>query len=83
MTLVKSLVPCELISIYKHGSWYQVAFADTNRNGGKYLSTLTIQGVKNTRKHCRYYNIVHTKGTPVVLSGALDINSFVEVVDPS
>ena len=82
MTLVKSLVPCELISIYKHGSWYQVAFWETNAQGSHGLRTLTVQGIKNTRKHCQYYNIVHTKGTPVVLSSTLDINSFVEVVDP-
>jgi len=68
----------ELISIIQRGSWYQVAFWETNAQGGRGLRTLTVQGIKNTRKHCRYYNIVHTKGTPYVVSRGIDLNLFLE-----
>ena len=78
MTLVNSLVPRELVSIFQRGSWYQVAFLEPNAQGGYSLNTLTIQGIKNTRKNCQYYNIVHTKGKPYVVSHGIDLKVFLE-----
>lgn len=68
----------ELVSILQRGSWYQVSFLETNAQGGRGLRTLTVQGIKNTRKHCQYYSIVHTKGTPYVVSRGIDLNLFLE-----
>lgn len=76
MTIIKE--HRELVSIIQHGSWYQVAFSETNAQGGRGLCTLTVQGIKNTRKHCKYYNIVHTKGKPCVVSRGIDLNLFLE-----
>lgn len=63
----------ELVSIIQHGSWYQVAFNCTNKNGGTYLSTVTIQGLKKLRKAYNKYNIKHTPGYPCLLSEAIPL----------
>lgn len=63
----------ELVSITQHGSWYQVAFNCTNKNGGTYLSTVTIQGLKKLRKAYKQYNIKHTPGYPCMLSEAIPL----------
>lgn len=63
----------ELVSIIQHGSWYQLAFNCTNKNGGTYLSTVTIQGLKKLRKAYKQYNIKHTPGYPFLLSKAIPL----------
>lgn len=68
----------ELVSIFQRGSWYQVAFWETNAQGGHSLCTLTVQGIKNTRKHCQYYHIVHTKGKPYAVSRGIYLEAFLE-----
>ena len=63
----------ELVSIIQHGSWYQLAFNCTNKNGGTYLSTVTIQGLKKLRKAYKQYNIKHTPGYTCLLSEAMPL----------
>jgi len=63
----------ELVSIIQHGSWYQVAFYCTNENGGTYLSTITIQGLKKLRVAYKRFNIKHTPGYPCLLSEAIPL----------
>jgi len=73
MTLVNSLVPRELVSITQHGSWYQVAFMNEN-----VLNTITTQGVKKTKQAIKYFNIIHTKGTPMMLGKDLYLSTFMD-----
>ena len=68
----------ELVSIFQRGSWYQVCFWEANAQGARGLRTLTVQGIKNTRKHCQHYNIVHTKGEPYAVSRGIDLKLFLE-----
>ena len=68
----------ELISIFNRGSWYQVSFLETNAQGGHSLGIFKAQGVKKTRKCCHYYNIVHTKGDPYVVSRGIYLGAFLE-----
>jgi len=63
----------ELVSIIQHGSWYQVAFNCKNENGGTYLSTFTVQGLKKLRLAYKRFNIKHTPGYPCMLSKAIPL----------
>lgn len=63
----------ELVSIIQHGSWYQVAFNCKNANGGTYLSTFTVQGLKKLRLAYKQFNIQHTPGAPFMLSEAIPL----------
>jgi len=71
--MVGGFIMNELVSIIQHGSWYQVAFNCTNENGGTYLSTVTIQGLKKLRKAYKQFNIKHTPGYPCLLSEAIPL----------
>ena len=66
----------ELVSIIQHGSWYQLAFNCTNKNGGTYLSTVTIQGLKKLRLAYKQFNIKHTPGYPCLLSEAIPLEEL-------
>ena len=63
----------ELVSIIQRGSWYQVASNCKNENGGTYLSTFTVQGLKKLRLAYNKFNIKHTPGYPFILSKAIPL----------
>lgn len=63
----------ELVSIIQHGSWYQVTYNCMNENGGAYLSTFTVQGLKKLRLAYKQFNIKHTPGYPFMLSEAIPL----------
>lgn len=63
----------ELMNIIRHGSWYQVAFWETNAQGGRALCTFTVQGRKKLRLAYKQFNIKHTPGYPCMLSEAIPL----------
>lgn len=69
----------ELVSILKRGSWYQVAYAQTNVQGGSVLLSFTVQGLVKLKKAYKYFNIVHTPEKGYLLSKDIDIELVKEL----